>query len=80
MPMLIRKKVLAKRILFDLKNAVTCCKRVINHIISDYKCEETFEYLDDITVCGKTKEEPDKNLKSFVKASSYGNLTLIENI
>ena len=68
-----------KRIPFVLKNAVPCFQRVINQIISDYKCEGTFAYLDDITVCGKTREEHDKNLKQFLKAASDCNLTLNEN-
>ena len=29
-------------------------------MISDYKCEGTFVYLDDTTVCGKTREKHDK--------------------
>ena len=65
-----------KRIPFGLKNAVPCFQRVVNQIISDYKCEGTFAYLDDITVCGKTREEHDKNLKQFLKAASDCNLTL----
>ena len=68
-----------KRIPFGLKNAVPCFQRVVNQIISDYKCEGIFAYLDDITVCGKTREEHDKNLKQFLKAASDCNLTLNEN-
>ena len=44
-----------KRIPFGLKNAVPCFQRVVNQIISDFICEGTFAYLDDITVCGKTQ-------------------------
>ena len=54
-----------KRIPFGLKNAVPCFQRVVNQIISDYKCKGTFAYLDDITVCVKTREEYDKNLNNF---------------
>ena len=36
-------------------------------------------YLDNITVCGKTGEKHDKNLKNFLKAASDSNLTLNEN-
>jgi len=52
-----------KRIAFGLKNAVACFQRVIDDIIAAYDCKGMFAYLDDITVCGKTKEEHDKNLK-----------------
>ena len=58
-----------KRIPSGLKNAVLCFRRVINQIISEYKCKGTFVYLDDITVCGKTREKHDKNLKKFLKAA-----------
>ena len=68
-----------KRIPFGLRNAVPCFQSVVNQIISVYKCEGTFAYLDDITVCGKTREEHDKNLKQFLKASSKCNLTLNKN-
>jgi len=57
-----------KRIPFGLKNAVACIQRVIDDIIAAYDCKGTFAYLDDIAVCGKTKEEHDKNLKTFLKA------------
>ena len=46
-----------KRILFGLKNAVPHFQRMINQIVSDYKCEKTFAYLDNITVCSKTRDE-----------------------
>ena len=68
-----------KRILFRLKNAVPYFQRVINQIISYYKCEGTFAYLDNITVCGKTKKKHDENLKQFLEAASDCNLTLNEN-
>ena len=68
-----------KRIPVGLKNAVPCFQRVVDQIIFDYKCEGTFVYLDDITVCGKTREEHAKNLKQFLKAASDCNLTLNEN-
>ena len=58
-----------KRIPVGLKNAVLCFQRVVNQIISDSKCEDTFAYLDDITVCGKMREEHDKNLLRFLNAA-----------
>ena len=51
-----------KRVSFALKNAVPCFQKVINQIILKYNCKGTFAYLDDITVCGRTCEEHDKNL------------------
>ena len=52
---------------------------MIKQIISDDKCEGKFAYLGDITVCGKTREEQNKNLKSFLQAASDCSLTLNEN-
>jgi len=68
-----------KRISFGLKNSVACFQRVIDDIIATYDCKGTFAYLDDITVCGKTKEEHDKNLKIFLNAVKECNLTLNES-
>ena len=68
-----------KRIPFGLQNAVTCFQHVVNHIILDFKCEGTFAYLNDITVCGKTRKEHDKNLQRFLNAFVECNLTLNEN-
>ena len=67
-----------KRVPFGLKNAVPCFQRVINQIILKYNCKGTFAYLDDITVCGRTREEHDKNLEIFLNAAQECNLTLNE--
>ena len=67
-----------KWIPFGLKNAVPCFQRVINDIITAHGCKGTFAYLDDITVCGRTKEEHDANLKVFLNAAKECNLTLNE--
>ena len=67
-----------KRNPFGLKNAVPCLQRVINDIIAAHGCKGTFAYLDDITVCGRTKEEHDENLKVFLNATKECNLALNE--
>ena len=67
-----------KRIPFGLKNAVPCFQRVINDIITAHGCKGTFAYLDDITVCGRTKEEHDANLKVFLNAAKECNPPLNE--
>ena len=58
------------RIPFEWKNAVTYFHRVIDAVKPEHDCKDTFAYLDDITVCGKTLEEGDKNLKRFLEATS----------
>ena len=52
----------SERILFGLTNAVSCLQRIIDDIIERNNCKGTFAYLDNITICGKTKEERDVNL------------------
>ena len=52
----------SERILFGLTNAVSCLQRIIDDIIERNNCKKTFAYLDNITICGKTKEERDVNL------------------
>ena len=68
-----------KRVPFGLKNAVPCFQRIVNEIISKFECKGTFAYLDDITICGHTREEHDDNLKVFLKAAEECNLTLNED-
>ena len=66
-----------KRIPRGLKNGVACFQLVIDGIIATYDRKGTFAYLDDDgTVCGKTKEEHDENLKTFLNAVKECNLTL----
>ena len=68
-----------KRIPFGLKNAVPCFQRVIDAILQEHDCKATFAYLDDITVCGKTREKHDQKLTAFLKAAKDCNLTLNES-
>ena len=37
--------------------------------------EDTFAYLDDITICGKGQAHHDKNLERFLTAAKRKNLT-----
>ena len=63
------------RMPFELKNAVPCFQRVIDDIIRVNKCENTYAYLDNITICGKTQEEHDTNLQRFLRVAKECNLT-----
>ena len=67
-----------KRIPFGLKNAVPCFQHVVNEIISKYNCKGAYAYSDDITVCGRTCEEHDENLKCFLNATKRCNITFNE--
>ena len=51
-------------------NGVSAFQRFMNKFISDNHLKGTFAYLDDITVCGRSKEEHDANLGHFMDAAS----------
>lgn len=65
-----------RRLPFGVTNGVACFQRVMDDFIRDNCLEGTFVYLDDVTVCGKTKEEHDANLQRFLDAAKRYNLTL----
>ena len=67
------------RLPFGVTNGVACFQRVMDDFIRDNRLEDTFVYLDDVTVCGRTKEEHDVNLKRFLDAANKYNLTLNED-
>ena len=69
----------SKRLSFGLTNAVPWFQRIIDDIIARNSCEATFAYLDNITVCGKTREEHDANLQRFLDVATKHNLTFNKN-
>ena len=50
---------------FGLTNAVACFQRLMDNLIRDNNLKGTYAYLDNITICGETQEEHDRNLKAF---------------
>ena len=68
-----------KRIPFGVTNGVACFQRVIDEIIKNENLQATFAYVDNLTVCGVTKEEHDSNLEKFLKAAEKYNLTFNED-
>lgn len=66
------------RIPFGVTNGVAAFQRTLQYIIGNEKLEGTFAYLDDVTVCGKTEEEHNKNLERFMNAVQKYKLTLNE--
>ncbi|XP_041989092.1 uncharacterized protein LOC121740463 [Aricia agestis] len=66
------------RIPFGVTNGVAAFQRTLNFIITEEKLMGTYAYLDDVTICGKTIEEHDTNLKRFRDAVHKYNLTLNE--
>lgn len=64
------------RIPFGVTNGVAAFQRTIDHIVETESLENTYPYLDDVTICGKNQEEHDKNLEKFFAAVEKYNLTL----
>ena len=65
-----------RRIPFGVTNGVACFQRIMDQFIQDNGLTDTFAYLDDITICGNTKEEHDRNLGKFMDAAKSCGLTL----
>lgn len=62
-----------KRIPFGVTNGVSSFQRVIDNIITKEDLSDTFAYVDNITICGHSKEAHDENLKRFLDtAEKYG--------
>jgi len=62
------------RIPFGVKNGVVAFQRTTAQFI-----EDTFAYLDNVTVAGRDKEEHGYNLKAFLEAIRHRKFTLNEN-
>ena len=64
------------RIPFGVKNGVACFQQILDEIIRCEDLQGTFAYVDDIIVCGHSKEEHDANLESFISAAEKYGLTI----
>lgn len=62
------------RLAFGLTNAVPAFQRIMDEFVRNNGLKKTFPYLDDITICGTTREEHDANLHRFLEAASSANL------
>ena len=63
------------RLPFGATNGVSAFQRTIDNIISEEKLKDTFAFVDNVSICGKTKEEHDRNLDTFYKISDKYNIT-----
>ena len=63
------------RMPFGITYGVSCFQKIMDEMISEHTLSDTFSYLDDITTCGKTKEEHDVNLNPFMEVAKKLNLT-----
>ncbi|KAG5887128.1 hypothetical protein JTB14_029808 [Gonioctena quinquepunctata] len=69
---------LYRRILFGVTNEVAGFQRTIHKIIEEEGSEDTFAYLDDVTICGTDESHYDHNLQLFKKTAEKNNSTLNE--
>lgn len=64
------------RIPFGVTNGVAAFQRVISGLIRDSNLDQTWAYLDNVTVGGSTQEEHDVNVAKFIEVITKHNLTL----
>ena len=65
-----------RRIPMGVTNGAAAFQRVMNDIIAANNLKETYAYLDDLTICGRTREEHDENLRRFWEVADALHLTL----
>ena len=61
---------------FGVTNGVSAFQRTIDKVVKKEGLSDTFAYVDNVTICGKTKEELEANLLAFYKVVEKYNLTL----
>ena len=66
------------RLPFGVTNGVSCFQRVVSQFVAEENLEGVFPYLDNITICGESKEDHDINLKQFFEAAERKNLLFNE--
>ena len=64
------------RIPFGVTNGVLAFQREMDNLVLDESLKDTFPYLDNITVAGRTQEEHDFNVKQLLDALQRRNWTL----
>ena len=64
---------------FGVTNGVSAFQRTIDKVIKEEGLTDTFAFVDNLTVCGRTKEEHDENVKKFLQMLIKYNFTLNES-
>ena len=67
------------RLPFGITNGVSAFQRSINNIVDKEISSDTFVFVDNFTICGKTQKEHDYNLQRFYDVVKMYNITLNEN-
>jgi transposase InsO family protein len=63
------------RIPFGLTNAVAQFQRIMDNFIRENGLLDTYAYVDNILICGKTQDEHDKNFERFSQAAKKARFT-----
>ena len=64
-----------KRVPFGVTNGVAVFQRSIDNILKKEKVPAAFAYIDNVTICGETKDELETNVDLFLKAAKLHGLT-----
>lgn len=67
------------RVPFGVTNGVAVFQRAMDKLVEDENLQDTFPYLDNITVAGSTQVEHDENVKKFLEVVRNRKLTLNES-
>ena len=67
------------RIPFGVTNGVAAFQRAMDQIVEEENLKDTFPYLDNITVAGRTQAEHDENVLKFMEVVQSRRLTLNES-
>ena len=67
-----------KRIPYGVTNGGIVFQRAIESVIKTENLNDTFAWQDDVTVCGQSQEEHDRNVERFLNAVRARNFTLNE--
>ena len=61
---------------FGVTNGVSAFQRTIDKVLEVEGVSDTFAFVDNVHVCGRTKEEHDRNVLAFKKVRDKYNITL----
>ena len=64
-----------RRVPFGVTNGAAAFQRSMDNFISEESLEDTFAYLDNVTICGYDQVHHDRNLENFLEAAKRRNLT-----
>ena len=62
------------RIPFGVTNGIACFQRTMDNFLLEEELDNTFAFMDNLTICGMTEKEHDINLEKFSEAAKPRNL------